>query len=265
MAEETFKTRIRDMVVKIDAEFESSLGVYGPVFWNGIASDKYETATFDFLEYQARSGSRVLIDVGSATGCMVLYAAFLGMKAIATEPQELVFKALEKNVKLNSKYADSIELILALVGTSTKESQDQDVFFTSGANGPLRRELTTRQVSLISLVERFTPQDKISVKMDIEGAEYPLLSDVNTLRALKNCEATVYLSFHPGFSRALEPNPGILDLLRWRISTLIETIRFVRILNKFAEIYILKSANPLSIFAVIRALIRDQKDFLLKF
>jgi FkbM family methyltransferase len=265
MEEVGFKTHIRGMEIHVDAEYEKEIGIYGLEFWNGISSGLYEKDTFDFLELSAKNGSQVLIDIGSATGCMVLYAASLGMHAIGTEPQKLVFEALRRNVAMNPELSTQISIHYALVGTSSSSESESSKFFTRGANGPLKREVVPTQLSLESLLSSYDTNHKISVKIDIEGAEYALLSDGKTLECLKEKKATVFLSFHPGFNRPLDSKPSLTSLSLWRFLTLIETVGFVAKLQKFSTISLLHSKSTLGLLSVIAHLIRNQKDFVLKF
>jgi FkbM family methyltransferase len=265
MDEAVFKTRIRGTELLIDAEYEKEIGIYGNEFWDGISVGLYEKDTFDFLDLSARSGSRVLVDIGSATGCMVLYASSLGMYAIGTEPQNLVFEALRRNVALNPELSRRISIHHALVGTTSRGESESSKFFTRGANGPLKREILPIQLSLESLLRSYDATDKISVKIDIEGAEYPLLSEKKTLESLKEKRATVFLSFHPGFNRNLGPKPNLTKLSLWRFLTLIETLRFVAKLQKYSSISLLHSNSKLGLLSVITHLIKDQKDFVLTF
>lgn len=260
-----FKTYIRGTEIHVDAEYEKKIGIYGVEFWRGISSGLYEKDTFDFLELSAKNGSRILIDIGSATGCMVLYAASLGMHAIGTEPQKLVFEALRRNVAMNPELSAQISIHHALVGTSSSSESESAKFFTRGANGPLKREVVPTQVSLASLLSSYDSTHQISIKIDIEGAEYPLLSEGKTLECLKEKKATVFLSFHPGFNRPLDSKPSLTSLSFWRLLTLIETISFVAKLQKFSTISLLHSKSKLGLLSVVTHLIRDQKDFVLKF
>jgi len=260
-----FRTKIRGAELVVDAEYEKQIGVYGPEFWNGISTGAYETETFDFLDDRARSGSCVLIDVGSATGCMVLYAASLGMHAVGTEPQNLVFEGLRRNVALNPELMGRISIHHALVGTDSRDQGNTEQFFTRGANGPLKKEIVPNQISLENLMDKFSPEDKISMKIDIEGAEYPLLSRKETLQSLKDKKATVFLSFHPGFNRNLGATPSFIKLSAWRLQTLIDTLRFVAKLQRYSSISLLHSNSKLGLLSVISHLIKDQKDFVLTF
>jgi FkbM family methyltransferase len=258
-------TRIRSAELIIDAEFELQIGVYGPDFWNRIAAGEYEQGTFDFLDSRARNGSRVLVDVGSATGCMVLYAASLGMQAIGTEPQNLVFESLRRNVDLNPTLRQRIQIHHALVGIHSPQSSGTDKLFTREANGPLKKEIAPTQISLKNLIDIYELSDNISVKIDIEGAEYYLLSEKETLKALKSKEAAVFLSFHPGFNRKLGSNPSLARLTVWRIATLVETIFFVMRIQRFATFSNIRSEHKLGLISVIALLAKDQKDFVITF
>ena len=258
-------TKIRNVTIRVDASYEEEIGVYGIDFWNGIANGTYESQTFDFIELQALRGSKVFIDVGSATGCMVLYASALGMDVIGTEPQNLVFEGLKRNVILNPELMGHIEILHTLIGTTTDSVERDSNFFTSGASGPLSRAIEGSAVSLASLVNRFSNEEQISVKVDIEGAEFPLLSDLQTLKALKDKSVTMYLSFHPGFIRSLVANPSRIELIKWRLATFVETLRLVRNLQSYSKISLPSNQKILGTISVMRNLINDQKDYILNF
>jgi FkbM family methyltransferase len=260
-----FKTKIREFSIVVDSNFEEQIGVYGEDFWNGISAGAYESDTFDFIEGRALRGSKLLIDVGSATGCMALYASALNMNVIGTEPQNLVYEALQRNLSLNPQLAKRIEALHCLVGSSKPSAQNDSEYFTPGANGPLEKAIISEVISLESLLLSAEIDDQVSLKVDIEGAEYPLLSDYFTLKALSAKRATMYLSFHPGFSRNLSSKPSYVELFLWRTRTLLETLLFIRKLKKFAKITLLGSNKSLNILEVIWQLYKDHKDFILSF
>jgi FkbM family methyltransferase len=265
MPNSVLKTNIREFAIKVDSQFEEEIGIYGNDFWNGIANGTYEVDTFDFIERRAREGSKLLIDVGSATGCMALFASALEMSVVATEPQNLVYEALHRNIQLNPQLAKRIKMLHCLIGATLPSTRSNSEFFTPGASGPLEKEIVADVVTLESILMPVSIEDRVSLKVDIEGAEYPLLSDYPTLAALSAKKATMYLSFHPGFSRNLSSKPNQIEMLSWRTRTLLETIVFVWKLKKFAKISLLKSDKSLSIFEVVRQLHKDQKDFILNF
>jgi FkbM family methyltransferase len=254
--------------VTVDVEYENSIGVYGEVFWDAIANNTYEIATFDFIEKRANEGSTTFIDIGSATGCMVLFASGLNMKVIGIEPQEKVFESLRRNVILNPKLIDRIEILHGLVVSGNPqdtESRSGGEFFTPGAQGPLEKKLNFQTFPLQQLLSRVDTSDKVSIKIDIEGAEYPLLSHEETLKMLHEKHATIYLSFHPGFDRPLISSPGFIKHQKWRFATFVDTYIFVRKLKKFCTINILNKKRNLSNKEILLWLIRNQKDFVLTF
>ena len=265
MTTKPLKAKIRSIDVLIDTKFEEQIGVYGEAFWNGITVGDYESDTFDFIELRAKSGSKVFIDVGSATGCMVFYAAAMGMKVIGTEPQNLIFEALKRNLDLNPQFSERVTILHSLVANNSQDELNQSKFFTPGASGPLQKAIDATNVSLKTLLSGLSIEDKVSVKVDIEGAEYPLLSDIETLKELKEKRVTMFLSFHPGFNRYLGASPSFLNLTIWRVFTLIETVKFVRIVQRFAKISSLKSDQELSLINVLKKLAQDQKDYVISF
>ncbi len=265
MTDNHLKVRIRNVDVLIDTDFEEQIGVYGQVFWNGISAGDYESDTFDFIELRAKAGSKVFIDVGSATGCMVLYAAALGMKVIGTEPQNLVFDALKRNLELNPQFSNNAKILHSLVTSNSQGESNSSKFFTPGASGPLKKAIDASSISLKSLLTEMSTEDKVSIKVDIEGAEYPLLSDIDVLRELRTKRITMYLSFHPGFNRNLGTDPNFVKLTTWRLLTLLDTIKFIRIIKKYAKISLLGSDQSLNLLSIVRKLVQDQKDYVVSF
>ena len=263
-----YETHIRDHRVVVNVEFEESLGVYGRTFWDGIRDGEYEADTFDFIDLMKNSGSRSFIDVGSATGCMVLYASSLGIHVVGTEPQEKIFEALQRNVDLNPNLKSRIDLKYCLVVCNQKSGENpnsQNPFFTEGASGPLSKVIEAEQVSLIEILKDSSVTDLVSLKMDIEGAEYSLLQDQETISRLSELNATLFLSFHPGFQRPLSLSPSIFELWNWRLKTLLSTWQLSQTLNSCAKISLLNTGKNLSTPLVVLKIIQGQRDFLIKF
>lgn len=257
--------KIRDTPVKIDTNHESKMGIYGDPFWNEISNGTYESVTFDFLENLHKSGYEYFIDIGAATGCMSLYAASTGLKVISVEPQEMVYVALEKNLALNPSLSSQISLVYALVS----KSQDRISLaesFTPGAAGPIASGvLTSNSITIKQLLGLCEPQSKVAIKIDIEGAEFPLFRDKRTIDFLSNRKPLIYIALHPGFKTPLKNNASYLSRFFWRIQASRDVINFYSAISSKANIYIASTNKKVNLIGLLSALSRDEKDYLLVF
>jgi FkbM family methyltransferase len=263
---QTYKDyEIRDASVRIDINYESNMGIYGDSFWSEISNGTYESVTFDFLENLHKSGYEYFIDIGAATGCMSLYAASTGLKVISVEPQEMVYAALEKNLELNPSLSSQVSLVYALVSKSQDQSSLSESF-TPGAAGPIASGvLTSNSITIKQLLERCDPQSKVAIKIDIEGAEFPLLRDKRTIDSLSTRKPLIYIALHPGFKRPLKNTSSFLSRFFWRIQASRDVIDFYSAISSKANIYIASTNKKVNLIGLLSALSRDEKDYLLVF
>jgi FkbM family methyltransferase len=257
--------KIRGADVTVDIGFESEIGIYADPFWQQIADGHYEKVTFDFLENLHKSGYRYFLDIGAATGCMSLYAASTGMKVIAVEPQELVYSALVKNVGLNPSLESSISMEYALVSGSNQMAS-VSAAFTPGAAGPIASgSLTSNSITLIELLQRCPISSKVAMKIDIEGAEFPLLSDDSTVSYLARRKPLIYIALHPGFKRPLREDSNYLRRLIWRIQATHDVINFYTAFSRKAKIEVASTKKRVKLLGLLVALAKDEKDYLINF
>ena len=250
--------------IHIDTGFESSLGLYGSDFWTSVQESIYEESTLNFIRGLTRDGYKCFIDVGAATGCMTLLAAIHGLKVIAVEPQESVYRALVRNIELNEKLKSQIETEFALVGPQKKVQTSQ--IFTPGAVGPLlQSKIANNFLSLIDLIERFTEKESISIKIDIEGAEFPLFQERSTLEFLCKRKPLIYLALHPGFRKPLRQEDGFVKQVVWKLYALIDVLLFYKSVQNYAEICIPSDSKRLKLKGLLYSLWRDNKEFVLRF
>jgi FkbM family methyltransferase len=256
---------IRGAELTIDIENESGIGIYSDPFWQAVANGQYEKVTFDFLQNLHKSGFEYLLDIGAATGCMSLYAASTGLRVIAVEPQELVYSALVKNVNLNPSLKARISLEYALV-CGSNESFSISQSFTPGAAGPLRSgELTSTSITLVELLQRCPKNSKVAIKIDIEGAEFPLFKDRTTMSFLASRKPLIYVALHPGFKRPLANNASSLSRTLWRLQAAQDAIKFFFNVFLNARIQVASSSKKIGLVGLLTALARDEKDYILTF
>jgi len=257
--------KIRGAEVTIDIGYESEIGIYAAPFWQAIADGHYEKVTFDFLDNLRKSGFEYFLDIGAATGCMSLYAAATGMKVISVEPQELVYSALAKNVGLNPSIKSQISLEYALVSGSNQKASVSEAF-TPGASGPLASGvLASNSITLIELLERCPINSKVAIKIDIEGAEFPLLSSNSTVSYLASRKPLIFIALHPGFKRPLDKDSGYLKRLIWRVQAAQDAINFYFKISHKAKIEVASTMRRVRLLGLLAALAKDEKDYLISF
>jgi len=261
----SFEILFRGKRIVVDVDFEENLGIYGRKFWSSINSNEYEPETFDFIQ-RTYLPDAYFFDIGAATGCMSIYAAQLGYRVVSLEPQQSVFEALERNIALNVDLQASIELIHALVVNSeSRESENISDFFTSGAAGPL--ENLTSMVKRISMRELFSSENnnvKTVFKVDIEGAEFNLLRDVELLSELKARNSVMYLSLHPGFLSPLQSSDKVARLF-WLVKATREVAVLYFRLKKYSIIMNSKGTSSMNLVDILRDLHNDSRDFQVNF
>lgn len=146
-----------------------------------------------------------VLDLGGNIGGFVLKAAREGVKKIVSyEPEPNNFKVLERNIAvLRDEYDVDSTAVEAAIG---HEAGTFDLIIVPGSNSGCsaslnikarkdRKSVPVRVERFLDVVEDLQPS---LVKMDIEGAEYPLLNGY-----IPSCVKEMAIELH-GFSKANE-------------------------------------------------------------
>ena len=261
----SFEISLRGTPTFIDTGYEEYLGIYGQEFWSLININAYESETFDFIQRTFIPGA-FFFDIGAATGCMSIYAAQLGYKVVALEPQHSVFDALRRNIALNTNLHEQIDTIHALVVNSEfKGSEELSDFFTAGASGPLESlSDSVKRISMRDLFHGANLDVRTVFKVDIEGAEFNLFRDVELLSELKTRNSVMYLSLHPGFLSPLRSSSKLARLV-WLAKAVQEVANLYFRLRRYSLIKDNKGTVELSLVGILRHLHRDSRDFQINF
>ncbi len=218
---------------------------YGIDFWDKLNSNRYEPDTIKFLESRVGTDT-ILLDVGAANGAMTLFAATRGSQVVSYEPEEKVFNVLASNLKLNPDIRELVELKKA--GVSIK---NETIRFGRGEDRKIlsdivideqneNREILVEILSLSDeLINLSQKGKKIVVKMDIEGAEWKILNDENSLEALRSVKATLLVALHPGFYRKALPSAYTThSLMRHyrRIQNFIDSVKCYEMLTQYGSV-----------------------------
>ena len=173
-------------------------------YWTYINSIDWEPHTFAIFDHFVTEDS-VVLDVGSWSGVLTLYAAKIAKKVHALDPDPVCFSELNTNVELNPAVAEKIKTYKTAI-SDKKETLRLSARETYGASSSsiLERKRDTEnslEVETISLAD-FLEKENIPqvdfIKMDVEGAEFRILPTIG--KALEKVNyPTLYISFHYSF------------------------------------------------------------------
>lgn len=173
-----------------------------PWFWEKMAAGDWEPATLQLLDRFVDSQT-VFFDIGTWMGPTTMYAAQNARQVYSFEPDPVAFAELSRNLQLNTgsdwvpriqthNKAVALENGMLRLGISESLGKSTNSLLLSDkADG-----VDVETLAFDELAD-FPGLDarRIFVKMDIEGAEYDLLTRPS--RLLARPEAMLYLSFHP--------------------------------------------------------------------
>jgi FkbM family methyltransferase len=219
---------------------------YGDIYWEKVSQKSYEPDTMVFLENNL-GPSTDFIDVGAATGAMSLIAAKLGSRVLLIEAVPWIFNVAKLHIEGNPEIAKMVTLkncaISSHRGVLKMGNEADPAILSSIANKELMAgtESSVKISTLADEIESFhVLQRKLIIKIDIEGAEWKLLSHIDTLEVLDRHSARVLLAIHPGFDRPFRILPlGITNLTKksWQVKNAVLTYKFFKRIFKFAKVY----------------------------
>ena len=218
-------------------------------YYKDIASDFWEPNTIAFLERHV-TDQTYFIDVGAATGVLTLFAAALGAQVAAFEPNPFVFNSLAQNIKLNNA-SDQIEIWeLALSDHDdtihfNADSDPKVISSVAVTGGEVYRdhEVKVRAIDRVLPELSLPRREDVLMKMDIEGAEYRILSNPASMSAISMSCSKLFFSLHPGFTFKKSSN---------RLTQLFLVVpKFVIVFKQHLEIFrVLSSLGSLEIYGM---------------
>jgi FkbM family methyltransferase len=147
---------------------------HGPTFLN-----QFESIFVDQIyQFNGESKTPVIIDCGSNMGTSVLYFKWLFKDAsvYAFEPDKHIFEILHHNVANNK--LNNVHLANKAVWID-----EQDLFFNANnaQSGKLIQDASSIKVACVRLKDFMQDFKQIDfLKLDIEGAELPVLQDISS-------------------------------------------------------------------------------------
>ncbi|MCK4319611.1 FkbM family methyltransferase [Candidatus Micrarchaeota archaeon] len=115
----------------------------------------------------------VLIDCGANIGAVSLGYAKKGAFVVALEPVPSIYKKLNINIKENNNTKNILPLQRAVCNSDFVELYLHDST-TSSTKCRSKNSIKVKGITLGSLIQKYA-KGKTSLKMDIEGEEYPAL------------------------------------------------------------------------------------------
>jgi len=183
------------------------------LFW----SNCYESNTYKIYD-KFLDKNHSYIDIGAFVGATTLYCAHLAKKVYAIEPDPIAFSELEKNVNLNPRLIEKIDLHKKCINEKSGKVRFGSI--AKGGDSTSGLQFADSQTSWI--VEGITFNEFISknnitdcnlIKMDIEGGETTVLTSM--IDYLEKNKTALYLSLHPlFFINPFEDMKKIIEVLK---------------------------------------------------
>ncbi len=204
-------------------------------FWPSVNDGTWEPDTYRIFD-EYIDDETLAIDIGAWIGPTALYAAQLAKKCIAFEPDPVAFPRLYENHKLNasatwskrlSVYDKAVDARKGKISFGSQQEGGDSMSSVLFADFPTRWEVDTITLEEV-IADNADPDQKIFLKIDIEGGEYTLVPQIKEF--LADPRVVAHISLHPNFlRRSLKKSVGKF----FGIPRLIQTrVRFVRTYKK---------------------------------
>lgn len=175
-----------------------------PAFFQTIQAGEWEPETFDILDAFVTPG-KIFIDIGAWVGALSIYAARLGGRVFAIEPDPISYKELVQNIVANNvqQQIDALDIAISdHTGAGVLNSMTNGFGNSESSlldRGVIDGEKRVRTYTLADLFNtwKINPTEVCLVKMDVEGSEVFILNGAKDF--LKEHKIRIYISFHPAY------------------------------------------------------------------
>jgi FkbM family methyltransferase len=180
-----------------------------PTFWDRVEAGRWEPQTLAVID-RLVDGRTTFVDLGAWVGPTTLHAAAAARRIIAVEADPAALDQLRRNLAANPDLARRVEVVPRAVHA-------RDGHVTLGARrkpgdsmsstllGDADRTWQAATVTPRELAAMLGADERVVVKIDIEGGEYDLLP---ALAPLLDRAAAVLVSFHPTLLAAAASDAG---------------------------------------------------------
>ena len=137
----------------------------------------------------------------------------------------MITRSLVKVARWNFKVGSNNQVLSEIIFSGTHLAQDKKI----------------RINSIVDEIKAITKDKKKSlvIKMDIEGAEWRILSDDKVLRALHEANATMLLAVHPGFQRPFKKIAPVINRISlefWRTRNFLDSYKIFKKISTYGKI-----------------------------
>ncbi|MFE9690597.1 FkbM family methyltransferase [Micromonospora sp. NPDC005806] len=183
-------------------------------FWRRVIAGDWEPDSYGVLDRFLTPGS-VLVDVGAWIGPLTLYAAAIGARSHAFEPDPVARAELLANLARNPELAGLVQVSPAAVGAAagsvrlgnrTSAGGGDSMSSLLFAESPVGWEVSS--VGLAEVLDGIADDELGLVKIDIEGAEAEVLSAAAAHLAAR--QPPLFVSVHARFWS--DPRPRLEQL-----------------------------------------------------
>lgn len=204
-------------------------------FWDLVEAGEWEPNSFRIIDDYCGTGDCRFLDIGAWIGPLTLYAAQTAAHVYAFEPDPVAFRELEANLAANDGAAWHPRVTLHQCAVAPESGRATLLSRESGGDsGSTLLEIdgnTAWEVETISLDEFVAAakldDQRLLIKIDIEGGEYSLVPAISHLLARLDC--SVFLSLHPPFLlESLGPAHNRLAAVRRRARFVLSHLRVIR-------------------------------------
>lgn len=209
---------------------KSISGVYGDQLWES----EWEPDQQEGIAKVLRNSSAIFVDVGAAVGVYSLMAAALGRRVIAIQPGDSIFQDLNRNMDCNSSFAPNVTLLHGFA-VARNESKRK-----LGGYAQNSSKMTFSHEDYV-LEELLREHDNLVIKMDIEGAEWPIIQDSSFIKMLKERNFILFLSLHIGFHGFDFSN--LQQKMNYRKGVMSEIFTLFKLSRRFKFFYELKNGE----------------------
>jgi FkbM family methyltransferase len=184
-------------------------------FWRRVIAGDWEPNSYAVLDHFLRPGL-VLVDIGAWIGPLTLYAAAIGARCLAFEPDPVARSELVTNLALNPTLAGWVTVSECAVGARPGQVRLGNITSEQGGDSMssllFAEAATGWEVPAVGLGEvlcGISPEDLGLVKIDVEGAEVEILDGAADYLARQR--PPLFISVHARFWRP-DPLPRLRRL-----------------------------------------------------
>lgn len=226
----TVKTHNHSFSVYVNNDIETH-------FWEQFSNNQWEPESINFYFSKKRKG--VFLDIGSWIGPVSLPMSQLYEKVYSVDFDPVAKERFSKNIELNN-IQNIVQLSVGLSNKRGKIKLDPS-WFGSSETSLFYSKDSGVEVELITfkdLMESIPEKEKISfIKIDIEGAEFKILSDLYPFLDMHSC--ITLISYHPNNMKS-----WVLNKWAWRKFKLVHALKQLRFKKYFISKNGVKEVSP---------------------